>query len=134
MHAVGTCLQPCEPAAQAEELTVAVDDHGLLGIGEAGEGNVRGDALVGAESKHDAPLMARCLGAPWLDRPFGKALAAVWDDQVEIDIDGTPESLAGLASSQWAVERKQVGHRVAVGQVAGRAMQVLAETQWLALG
>ena len=133
VHAVRPRLQPGEPAAQAGEAAVAVDDHGLLRVAEAGERHVGGDAVVGAEGQHDAPFVPRRLGAPRLDGALREAFAAVRDNQVQVDVDGAPEALAEPAGAQRAVEGKQVGHRVAVGQVARRAMQVLAEVQRLAL-
>ena len=133
VHAVGSRLQPGEPAAQAEKLAVAVDDHGLLRLAEAGERHVGRDAVIGAEGQHEAPFVPRRLGAPRLDGALGEALAAVRDDQVEINVDGAPEALAELAGTQRAVEREEVGDRIAVGQVARWAMQVLAESQRLTL-
>jgi hypothetical protein len=59
--------------------------------------------------------------------PCARVLRGIGNDQVHIEANGTPKPLADLTCTQRAVEGEQVWHRITIGNIAIRAMQVLAE-------
>ena len=132
VHLVALALQPLEPAADAIVLAVvpaslAVDDEPPVLVVQLGEGLLQGDAPALAELLELPQLPARGPGGPGLDGALGDGLGRVRDHQVEVDVDGAAEPVAGLAGSQRAVEREEVGLRLGVGEVAGGTVQAVAE-------
>src|ERR1051325_2528423 len=66
---------------------------------------------------------------PWLDGAVAQRFAGVRQHQIEIDVDYSAEAAAGLAGTERTIERKEIRHRVAIGDFTVRAMQMIAE--WL---
>ena len=61
---------------------------------------------------------------PRADRAVAQALRLVRDDQAEVDADHAAKAPAGVAGAKRRVEREQARHRLAVVEVAVRAVQV----------
>ena len=132
VHLVALPLQPLEPAADTVILPVlpasfAVDDQPAVLFVQLGEGAVQRDAPAPAELLELPHLPARNPGGPRLDDAVGDGLGRVRDHQVEVEVDGAAESVAGLAGPQRAVEGKEIGLRLGVGQAAGGAVEAVAE-------
>ena len=64
---------------------------------------------------------------PRLDGAVAERFARVGNHQIEIDIDDPAKTAAGFAGAEGAVEGKQIRHRIAVRNIAVRAMQMIAE-------
>ena len=132
VHLVALPLQPLEPAADPVVLAVvpapfAVDDEPPVFFVQLRERAVKRDAPAFAELLELPQLPARRPRRPRLDDPFGNGLGRVRDHQVEVDVDGAAETMAGFASPQRAVEREEVGLRLGVGEVARGTVQAVAE-------
>ena len=132
VHLVALPLQPLEPAADAVILPVlpasfAVDDQPAVFFFELGEGAVQRDAPAPAELLELPHLPARDPGGPWLDNAVGDGLGRVRNHQVEVEVDGAAEAVAGLAGPERTVEGEEIGLGLGVGQVAGGAVQAVAE-------
>ena len=88
---------------------------------------VQRDAPAPAELLELPHLPARDPGGPWLDNAVGDGLGRVRNHQVEVEVDGAAEAVAGLAGPERAVEGEEIGLGLGVGQVTGGAVQAVAE-------
>ncbi len=125
VHAIAFSLQAAKPAADAFVFAVAFDNESFLLVGQLAPGLFRRDffALAEIEQAARAPRPIE----PRLDRAIAEGLAGVRDHQIEIDVDHPAEAAAGFAGAERAIERKQIRHRIAVRDLAVRAMQMIAE-------
>jgi len=64
---------------------------------------------------------------PGLDGAVAQRFARVRKHEIEIDIDNPAKAAAGLTGAQRAIERKEIRHRIAIGDFTMRTMQVVAE-------
>ena len=127
VHLVGAALEPAEPAADAVVLALAVDDQRRCCSAQLVERRRQSESSCLRQKREQ--LAALPLGrrrAPRLDGAVGERLARIGDDEVEVDVDDAPEAAAGLAGAERAVEGEQVRRRLAVGDVAARALEALA--------
>ena len=66
---------------------------------------------------------------PGLDRPLVQSFAFVWNDEVEIEIDGIAKALAARTRAIRIVERKQARLGLVVAAAIVLALKTLRETQ-----
>ena len=135
VHPVGAGLEPLEEARDAVPLPLpvllaarlAVPQEALRLGGEIRVRHVRGQARAPAEALQVVLAVAVEARLERLDAALVDRLARVGDHQVGLDGHRPAEALAGLARAHGVVEREEGGRRVGVGQVAGRAVEGLAE-------
>ena len=123
-----------EEAADAGEGAVAFFDEALLVGGEVVPGDVGGDAGGFGGADHLAVVGAVLGGVPGGDGAFGEGLGAVGDDEVGVEVDGVAEALAAGAGSVGIVEGEEARLGLAVGAVAGGALEGGGEAEVLGLG
>ena len=128
MHAIRARLQPGEPATNPFVLaTIAVEQGLPLRRAELRKGDIGGDAVPDAEGHEHAAFVRRARAAPGFDGPLFQGFAGVGNDQVHIEANGAPKPLADLTGAEGAVEGEQVWHRITIGDITIRTMQMLAE-------
>ena len=122
-----------EEAADAGEGAVAVFDEALLRGGEVVPGDVGGDACGFGGALHLAVVGAVLGGGPGGDGAFVEGLGLVGDDEVGVEVDGVAEALAAGAGAEGIVEGEEARLGLAVGAVAGGALEGggEAELRWL---
>ena len=125
MHAITFPFQAAEPTADAFVFAVAVNDEILLPVGQLAPGFFGRDFFALAEVEQAAHPPSSV--DPWLDRAVAQRFAGIGNHQIEIDVDHPAETPAGFACTEGAVERKEIRHGVAVGDIAVRTMQMIAE-------
>ena len=59
--------------------------------------------------------------------PSAEGFARIGNHQIEIDVDDPAETSASFAGSEWAIKGKNIRRRIAVRNIAVRAMQMIAE-------
>ena len=92
-------------------------------VGQRVPGRVERDvALLGELDQVVLAFLVR-LGLPGFDRAAGQRLGLVGHDEAVVDADDAAEAAAGFAGAHRRIEREQRGHRIAVRQIAVRAMQ-----------
>src|SRR5262249_55516893 len=123
MHAVGAPLEPAEPATDAMELPLALDDQLPVLVAELLPRHIGGNLLLAAEGGQLAALPLRGLGAPRLDGAGGDRLARIGQEEVQIEIDDASEAAARLTRAEWAVEGEQIGGGFAVGNLTAWAFE-----------
>ncbi len=131
MELVLFAVERCEEAADAGECAASVFDEALLVGGEIVPGDVGGDVggLGGAE--HLAVVGAVFGGVPRGDGAVGEGPGAVGDDEVGVEVDGVAEALAARAGAVGIVEGEEAGLGLAVGAVAGGALEGGGEAEGL---
>ena len=133
-------LERGEEAADAGEFVVAFFDEALLVVGEIVPGDVGGDVGGFGGADHLAVVGAVFGGAPGGDGAVGEGLGFVGDDEVGVEVDGVAEALAAGAGAVGVVEGEEAGFGLAVGAVAGGALEGGGEADfaafsfWTALG
>ncbi len=95
----------------------------MLVVGEIVPGNVEGDVGCFGGALHLAVVRAVFGGGPGGDGAFVKGLGFVGDDEVGVEVDGVAEALAARAGAVGVVEREETGFGLAVGAVAGGALE-----------
>src|SRR5690349_21628552 len=125
MHAIAFAFEAAKPTADAFVFAVAFDHHRLLFVGQLAPRFFGRDFFSFTEIEQPAGAPGAIDPGP--DGPLTKRFARVGKHQIEIDVDYAAEATAGLAGAERAVERKEIGHRIAVGDVAVRAVQMIAE-------
>ena len=122
-------LEPGEEAVDAGEIGVrlALDDGVALLGGELPEGHVQGNAARAGETLQVLPKLAITGLGPRLDDAFVDGLAAIGNDQVEVEVDGIAEALAARAGAVRIVERKQARLGLLIDEAALLALEAIAE-------
>ncbi len=85
------------------------------------------------EADHLAVEGAVFGGGPGGDGAFGEGLRAVGDDEVGVEVDGVAEALAAGAGAVGIVEGEEARLGLAVGAVAGGALEGGGEAEVLRL-
>ncbi len=98
-------------------------DDALLGGFEIVPGDVGGDAGLLAEALEVAVHGAVFAGGPGGDGVAVEGLRLVGDDEVGVEVDGVAEALAAGAGAVGIVEGEEAGLGLAVGAVAGGALE-----------
>ncbi len=110
----------------------AVVDEALLGFGEVVPGDVGGDAFgLGGALHLGVPGRAILRFGPGVDGAVVEGLGAVGDDEVGVEVDGVAEALAARAGAVGVVEAEEARLGLAVGAVAGGALEGGGESQCL---
>ena len=125
VHAVAFALEPAKPAANALVFAVAFDDERFLLVGQFAPGFFGRNLFALAEIEQ-AARPARSI-EPRLDGAVAQRFAGVGNHQIEIDVDNPAEAAAGFAGAERTIERKEIRHRIAIRDLAMRAMQMIAE-------
>ena len=128
MHLVGLGFEPFEEAPGAVPdllfpLAFAVDDPLALLVGERVPRRVERDAALLRELHQVVLAFLVRLGLPGFDRAARERLGFVGHHEAVVDADDAAEAAAGFAGAHRRIEREQRGHRIAVRQIAFRAMQ-----------
>src|SRR5690349_16525574 len=125
VHAVAFSLEPPKPAADALVFTIAFYDQRLLFFRQFAPGLFGRNlfALAKIQQASGPALSMR----PGLDGAVVQRFARVRKDQIEIDIDNPAEAAAGLTGAQRTIKRKEIRHRIAIGDFTMSTMQVIAE-------
>ena len=125
VHSIAPALQPAEPAANPFEVAVAVYDELLLLPGELAERFLGRNPLALAKFHQSARPPG--LRNPGLDGALAEGFARVGDHEIQVDVDHSAETATGFARPQGAVEREEIGRRIAVSNIAMRTVQMVAE-------
>src|SRR5262249_46982967 len=121
-------LQPGEPATNTLVLaTIAVAQGLLLRRSELRKGYIGGDAVSGTECHEHAAFVCRARAAPGFDRPLCQGFEGIRNEQIPMEAKSAAKRLTDLTCTQGAVEGEQVWHRITVGDMTIRTMQMLAE-------
>ncbi|MQM38923.1 hypothetical protein KBTX_02944 [wastewater metagenome] len=134
VHAVGTGLEPVEvaldavPGIRLVPAALAVDDPVAVGLAHLPPGHVRGHAAGAGVAQEVALALGGLAGLPRPYRPLGEAQPVVRYHQGVVDAHDPSEAATLAAGADRGVEREQVGLRVAIGEVAVRAVQGGGET------
>ena len=70
-------------------------------------------------------------GGPGGDGPLREGAGAVGEDEVGVEVDGVAEALATRAGAVGIVEGEETGLRLAVGAMAGGALECGGEAEML---
>ena len=124
-------LERGEEAADAGEAAVAFFDEALLVGGEVVPGDVGGDVGGFGGADHLAVVGAVFGGGPGGDGAVGEGFGFVGDDEVGVEVDGVAEALAARAGAVGVVEGEEAGFGLAVGAVAGGALEGGGEAEVL---
>ncbi len=116
-------LEGGEEAADAGEGAAAVPEEVLLRGVEVVPGDVGGDGGGAGEANHLAVEGAVLGGGPGGDGALREGAAAVGKDEVGVEVDGVAEALAARAGSVGIVEGEETRLRLAVGAMAGGALE-----------
>ena len=136
VHAVGARLQPLEEAGDAVPLALpalagsprlALPHEALHVLREVGVGHVFRQTRALQVALEVVLALAVEIGLEGLDGAARERPARVRDHQLRVDRHRAPEALAGLAGAHRVVEGEERGRRVAVADVAARAVQRGAE-------
>ncbi len=135
VHAVRAPLQPLEEAGDAVPLAppafaparLALPDEALHVLREKGVRHVLRQRGALQEALEVVLALAPEVGLERLDGAAGERPARVRDHEVVVDRHRAPEALAGLARAHGVVEREERRRGIAVGDVAGRAVERGAE-------
>ncbi len=129
VHLVALRLKPVEESPYAVPLPVfpralPVYDPCLLLVGKLAPGNIGSHAARAREMQHFGSADAVALALPGAHRSVGEGHALVGDDEVIVYADDPAESAAGFAGAHRRVEREGVRRRLAVMNIAARAVEV----------
>ncbi len=102
--------------------------------GEVEPGDVGGDVGGFGGAHHFAVVRAVLGGGPGGDGAFGEGFGLVGDDEVGVEVDGVAEALAAGAGAVGVVEGEEAGFGLAVGAVAGGALECGGESEVLGFG
>ena len=132
VHPVAARLQPLEEPSRAVPLLVlpgalAVEHPAPVLLGELAPRHVHRHAAPAGEGQQVVLALLVRLGLPRLDGAALQGPGVVGHDEAPVDAHGPAESAAGVAGADRRVEREEVRHRVAVVDVALRAVQVGGE-------
>ena len=95
-------------------------------------GDVGGDVGGFGGADHLAVVGAVFGGGPGVDGAVGEGLGLVGDDEVGVEVDGVAEALAARAGAVGIVEGEEARLGLAVGAVAGGALEGGGEAEVLA--
>ena len=126
-------LEGGEEAADAREGAAAVPEEFLLRRVEVVPGDVGGDGCGAGEADHLAVEGAVFGGGPGGDGPLREGAGAVGKDEVWVEVDGVAEALAARAGAVGIVEGEETRLRLAVGAMAGGALEGGGKPQMLRL-
>ena len=104
----------------------------LLRGGEVVPGDVGGDAGGLGGALHLAVVGAVFGGGPGGDGAFVEGLGFVGDDEVGVEVDGVAEALAARAGAVGIVEGEEARLGLAIGAVAGGALEGGGEAEYAA--
>src|SRR5207247_1119407 len=121
VHSIAPALQPAEPAANPFEVAVAVYDELLLLPGELAERFLGRNPLALAKFHQSARPPG--LRNPGLDGALAEGFARVGDHEIQVDVDHPAETATGFARPYGAVEREEIGRRIAVSNIEMRILQ-----------
>ena len=116
-------LERGEEAADAGVGAASFPEKFLLGGVEVVPGDVGGDGGGLGEADHLAVEGAVLRRGPRGDGALREGSRAVGDDEVGIEVDGVAEALAAGAGAVGIVEGEEAGLGLAVGAVAGGALE-----------
>ena len=106
----------------------------LLARGEVVPGDVGGDAGGFGGADHLAVVGAVFGGGPGGDGAVGEGLGLVGNDEVGVEVDGVAEALAARAGAVGIVEGEEARLGLAVGAMAGGALEGGGEAEVFARG
>ena len=123
-------VEVVEEASDARPGAAAIPEKLGLGFGEVVPGNVGADAFGLGGAEHGGVPGGAVFGlSPGVDGAGVEGFGFVWDDEVGIEIDGVAEALAARAGAVGVVEAEEAGFGVAVGAVAGGALEGCGEAE-----
>src|SRR5262249_43079173 len=127
VNLVFLALEPAEEAAHPVETVASFDDELFLVVGEFSPGHVEPQLALFRRAVKFREL--RWIGrlAPGLDRIVRDRLRGSGDDEIHVELDDVPESMARRAGAKRVVEREQPRLRRFVRDAALTALEPLRE-------
>ncbi len=136
MHLVAAPLQPSKEAADAIPdalsgvripLAFAFQHPGAVGLGQIAPWHIGWYTAAVCKADQVLLYLGIAVRLDRLHRAIEQRLALVRHHQRPVDADGAPEAAACLAGAHRRIEREQVRRRLAVMDIAVRAVQVGGE-------